>query len=118
MWALNSPSNLLFALSDSLLTKLSINVGRSHKMNPESLIRLIKKTIRLRYAKIGKISVKKSFSLFEIETKIKDDIISKMNQIRHDRQKISVSVYKGEEMSSRPIRPKRNKKFIKKRRRK
>ncbi len=104
--------------SDSLLTKLSINVGRSHKMNPESLIRLIKKTIRLRNAKIGKISVKKSFSLFEIETKIKDDIISKMNQIRHDRQKISVSVYKGEEMSSRPIRPKRNKKFIKKRRRK
>jgi len=99
--------------SDNSFSKLSINIGRSNDMNPESLIRLIKKTIRARNAQIGKISIKKNYSTFEVNDKMKDLVISKMKKIRHNRQKVSVSIYNEDSIN---LNLKIKKKYIKKRR--
>ena len=75
------------------MSKLSINIGRTNKLTPEVLIRLINKTIRSRDTEIGKINISKNYATFEIESKAKDMVISKMQHIRHDRKRISVSSY-------------------------
>ena len=78
---------------NKLMSKLSINIGRSNKLTPEMLIRLINKTIRSRDTEIGKINISKNYATFEIESKVKDAVISKMQHIRHYRKRISVSNY-------------------------
>ena len=79
--------------SDNRISKLIINMGRSDKMNPETLIRLINKTTRSRDTKIGKIDIKKNHTTFEVDNKMKTIIISKMKHIRHNRKQILVSNY-------------------------
>jgi len=79
--------------SDNRISKLIINFGRSDKMNPETLIRLINKTTRSRDTKIGKIDIKKRYTIFEVDDRIKTIIISKMKHIRHNRKQILVSNY-------------------------
>lgn len=79
--------------SENPISKLIINIGRSDKVTPQTFIRLINKTIRSRDTEIGKIDIKKSYTTFEVDTKIKKMIISKMKQIRYNRKLILVSVY-------------------------
>ena len=67
---------------DNQICKLIINIGRSDTINPQTFIRLINKTIRSRDTKIGKIDIKKSYTTFEVDSKIKKMIISKMKHIR------------------------------------
>ena len=43
--------------------KLTMNIGYSNKMDPETLIRLINKTVRSRNTEIGKINIKKKKSV-------------------------------------------------------
>tara|TARA_B110001454_G_scaffold134601_1_gene125283 strand:+ start:1085 stop:2737 length:1653 start_codon:yes stop_codon:yes gene_type:complete len=78
---------------DSGLSKLSINIGRSDKLTPEMLLKLINKTIRSRNTEIGKITINKNFSTFEIDSKMKNSVISKMKHIRHYRKNILVTNY-------------------------
>tara|TARA_B100001142_G_scaffold329661_1_gene393804 strand:- start:2579 stop:4231 length:1653 start_codon:yes stop_codon:yes gene_type:complete len=78
---------------DTQISKLIINVGRLDRMNPQELIRLINKTIRSRDTEIGKIDIQKSYSTFEVDSKAKKMIISKMKHIRHNRKLILVSIY-------------------------
>ena len=78
------------------MTKLTMNIGRSNKMNPEMLIRLINKTTRSRNTEIGKIDIKKHHSTFEVNNSMKDIILSKMKDLRHARKKIIVSNYNQE----------------------
>ena len=79
--------------SNDKMSKLTINIGRSNKIDPETLIRLINKTVRSRNTEIGKINIKKNHTTFEIDSQMKDTIISKMNHIRHNGKKILVSNY-------------------------
>ena len=79
--------------AENPISKLIINIGRSDKVTPQTFIRLINKTIRSRDTEIGKIDIKKSYTTFEVDTKIKKMIISKMKQIRYNRKLILVSVY-------------------------
>ena len=79
--------------TDSRMSKLTMNIGRSNRMNPEMLIRLINKTTRSRNTEIGKIDIKKHHSIFEVNNSMKDIILSKMKYLRHDRKKIIVSSY-------------------------
>ena len=74
-------------------SKLIINIGRNEKLTPHTFIRLINKTIRSRDTEIGKIDIKKSYTTFEVDSKIKNIIISKINKIRYNRKLILVSVY-------------------------
>ena len=79
--------------TDNQICKLIINIGRSDKINPQTFIRLINKTIRSRDTKIGKIDIKKSYTTFEVDSKMKKMIISKMKHIRYNRKLILVSLY-------------------------
>jgi ATP-dependent RNA helicase DeaD len=78
---------------DNRMSKLSINIGRFNKLNPEMLIRLINKTVRSRDTQIGKIDIKKNHATFEVDSRMEDIIIAKMQNIRHLRKRISVSNY-------------------------
>ena len=99
--------------TDNRMTKLTINIGRSNKMNPEMLIRLINKTTRSRNTEIGKIDIKKHHSTFEVNNNMKDIILSKMKDLRYDRKRIIVSDY-NQDTFDMPINKK--KKFKKRRR--
>jgi len=78
---------------DNIMSKLIINIGRSNKVDPEILIRLINKTVRSRNTKIGKINIKKNHTTFEVDNGMKNTILSKMQHIRHNGKKILVSNY-------------------------
>ena len=95
---------------DKSISKLTINLGRSNNMSPDMLIRLINKTIRVRNTKIGKISVKKNYSTFEINYEMEKIIKSKMNNIRYNGLKVSISDYNEEIVE---LHQKRKKKFKK-----
>ena len=81
---------------DNRMIKLSMNIGRSNKMTPEMVIRLINKTTRSRNTKIGKIDIKKHHSIFEVNNSMKEDILLKMKDLSHARKKIIVSNYNQE----------------------
>ena len=68
--------------------RLTINIGRKDKMNPENLIRLVKKTLRSRKIEIGKITIKKNSTTFQVKASMNEIIISKLNEIRYNRKKI------------------------------
>ena len=74
--------------SSSKLSKLVINIGRSNKITPETIIKLITKATRTRDISIGKIDIKKKHSTFEVDSNMKDIIFSKMKNIRIGRTKI------------------------------
>ena len=93
---------------DNIISKLIINIGRSDKVNPETLIRLINKTIRSRNTEIGKIDIRKNHTTFEINNSIKDIVVSKMQHIRYNRKKILVSDYKDDIIA---LTAKKKKKF-------
>ena len=73
------------------MSKLTMNIGRSNKMTPETLIKLINKTIRTINTSIGKIDIRKKYTTFEVDNKMKDIILLKMKDIRHGRTKIVIS---------------------------
>ena len=73
------------------LSKVVINVGRSNKVTPEMIIKLINKTTRTRDVSIGKIDIKKKFTAFEVDSNMRDVIFSKMKNIRIGRTKVIVS---------------------------
>jgi len=77
--------------TNSKLSKLFINVGRSNKVTPDMIIKLINKTTRSRDASIGKIDIKKKYTAFEVDSKFRGVIFSKMKNIRVGRTKIIVS---------------------------
>ena len=92
------------------ITKLSINIGGADKMNPETLIRLVNKTTRSRDTRIGKIDINKNHTTFEVDSDMKDIVISKMNDIRHGRKKIIVSNSAPAPFAGRPKKRKKSKK--------
>jgi len=100
--------------TENKISKLIINIGRTDKVTPQTFIRLINKTIRSRDTEIGKIDIKKSYTTFEIDSKIKKMIISKMKHIRYNRKLILVSDYNPDLIDI----PKNKKYKSKKRRRK
>ena len=77
--------------SNSKLSKLIINVGRSNRVTPETIIKLINKTTRTRDVSIGKIDIRKKYTAFEVDSNMRDVIFSKMKNIRIGRTKIIVS---------------------------
>ena len=68
--------------------RLTINIGRKDKMNAENLIRLVKKTLRSRKIEIGKITIKKNSTTFQVKASMNEMIISKLKEIRYNRKKI------------------------------
>ena len=92
--------------------RLTINIGRTDKINPENLIRLINKTVRSRKAEIGKITIKKNSTTFQVKASMNKIIISKLKNIRYNRKIISFIT---DQESSMNIDSSKKRKFKKKR---
>ena len=107
---IDSPEKEINQQDSNIMSKLTMDIGWANKLTPETLIRLINKTIRSRNTEIGRINISKNFSTFEIDNRIKDDIISKMQNIKHYRKKISVSDYNEEIIDSSISKGNKNKK--------
>ena len=99
--------------SGNTMSKLTINIGRSNRIDPETLIRLINKTVRSRNTEIGKINIKKNHATFEVDNRMKNTILSKMQHIRHNGKKILVSNYNPDTIE---FQTKRKRKPLKRRR--
>ena len=92
--------------------RLTINIGRADRMNPENLIRLINKTVRSRSMEIGKITIKKNSTTFQVKASMNRTVISKLKDIRYNRKKIS---FIEEQEDSKNIDYPKRRKFKKKR---
>jgi len=64
--------------SNTNFARLYVNLGTNHKLNPTRLIGLINETLRSNNSEIGKIEILKNFSFFEIEDKLKSNLIDGM----------------------------------------
>ena len=78
----------------STFTRLFINVGRNHNVNPSRLIGIINEGLNSSDAVIGKIEVMKKASFFEIEEKKKSQLIKALNGTVVGGMKLSVEVAK------------------------
>ena len=108
-------SNQNKSSGNATMMKLSINIGRSNKITPESLIKIINKSIRSRNTEIGKININKYNSTFEVNANMAESIILKMSNIRHYRKTLSVIEFSQNEKRLEPNNN-RNKNRFKKRR--
>ena len=108
-------SNQNKSTRNATMMKLSINIGRSNKITPESLIKIINKSIRSRNTEIGKININKYNSTFEVNANMAESIILKMSNIRHYRKTLSVIEFSQNEKRLEPNNN-RNKNRFKKRR--
>lgn len=64
---------------ESNFTKLHINVGSKHNLNPAGLISLINDHCKKRRVKIGKIDIQRNFSFFDMEKSACEKVINGFN---------------------------------------
>ena len=77
--------------------KFKIELGRSHRLGPKSLITLINKDAKLRRAEIGKIEILKNYSYFEVEQGYENNVLDSFKRIRFDGNRILIqhSMFEG-----------------------
>ena len=61
--------------SDEGFSRFFINLGKTHRVEPQNLIGLVNEYTRNRNLVIGKIDILKNFSFFEVETSAEKDIL-------------------------------------------
>lgn len=64
-------------------SRLHINIGSRHKVNPSVLMGLINDNVKKKGFEIGKIEILKSFSFFEIEKKMENDVVKALSGKEH-----------------------------------
>lgn len=69
-----------------------INVGKDDRLNPARLLGVINDALGSKKAQVGQIEVLKSFSFFEIEKDVADDILRNMNGDSFEGKKLSVEI--------------------------
>jgi ATP-dependent RNA helicase DeaD len=74
---------------DASYARFYINQGKMDNLTPARLMGLINECVKKRDIEIGKIEILKSFSFFEIDKSITEDVIESMNQgVFNDRRVI------------------------------
>tara|TARA_B100001057_G_scaffold23422_1_gene21689 strand:- start:2247 stop:3974 length:1728 start_codon:yes stop_codon:yes gene_type:complete len=73
------------------LINFSINVGRKNGFSPIELISLISSVLKSKKIKIGSIDIRESYSIFEIDSKIKNDLKKNFNKINYNDLKLTVT---------------------------
>lgn len=74
--------------------RLFINIGRRDNLNPAKLIGLINDSLGTNDSEIGKIDILNSFSFFEIDEELTDQIIAALQDVQYGRISISLEVSK------------------------
>ncbi len=73
-------------------TRFFINLGKEKKFEAHNLIGLINEYTKNRNIPIGKIDIMRRFSFFEIPSEFSDDILSKLNNVNWDDNKVNVEI--------------------------
>ncbi|MCO5259972.1 MAG: DEAD/DEAH box helicase [Crocinitomicaceae bacterium] len=77
---------------DNNKTRFFVNLGRRDGLNPGGLLRVLCDSTGLRSDKIGRIDIMASFSFFEADNELVDQILTKANGTEYEGHQVSVEV--------------------------
>ena len=80
--------------SDEGFTRFFINLGKTHKFEPQNLIGLVNEFTRNRNLKIGKIDILQGFSFFEVESAAEKDVLEGFSDAKWNSYQLTVEVSK------------------------
>ena len=89
-------------------TRVHINIGTKHRLNPLKLISLINESLNSDIHEIGKIEILKTFSFFEIDSIVSQELLETLNETKFNNVKVKVDISKRSSAPSNFRRDKRN----------
>ena len=81
-------------ISKNNFTRFHINIGTKHRLNPLKLISLINESLNSDIYEIGKIEILKTFSFFEIDSIVSQELIETLNDTKFNNLKVKVDISK------------------------
>ena len=104
--------------ADKGFDRFFINLGKTHKLEPQNLIGLVNEYTRNRNLVIGKIDILRNFSFFEVENTAREDILKGFSNSQWNGYQLTVELSKPKnDVGQRKIkrtRPERRKKSFSK----
>lgn len=83
--------------NDENKTRFFVNLGKRDGLNPGGLLRVICDSTGLSSDKIGRIDILASFSFFEADNELANNIVDKVNGSEYEGNKVSVEVTKSKD---------------------
>ena len=80
--------------SKNNFTRFHINIGTKHRFNPLKLISLINESLNSDIHEIGKIEILKTFSFFEIDSIVSQELLETLNETKFNNVKVKVDISK------------------------
>ena len=80
--------------SKNNFTRFHINIGTKHRLNPLKLISLINESLKSDIHEIGKIEILKTFSFFEIDSIVSQELLETLNETKFNNVKVKVDISK------------------------
>ena len=80
--------------SKNNFTRFHINIGTKHRLNPLKLISLINESLNSDIHEIGKIEILKTFSFFEIDSVVAQELLESLNETKFNNVKVMVDISK------------------------
>ncbi len=80
--------------SKNNFTRFHINIGTKHRLNPLKLISLINESLNSDIHEIGKIEILKTFSFFEIDSIVSQELLESLNETKFNNVKVKVDISK------------------------
>ncbi|MDA9344811.1 DEAD/DEAH box helicase [Flavobacteriales bacterium] len=80
--------------SDEGFTRFFINLGKTHRCEPQNLIGLVNEFTRNRNLQIGKIDILQGFSFFEVESSAEKEVLEGFKDSQWNGYKLTVEVSK------------------------
>ena len=80
--------------SDEGFTRFFINLGKTHKCEPQNLIGLVNEYTRNRNLQIGRIDILQGFSFFEVESSAEKDVLEGFSDSQWNGFKLTVEISK------------------------
>ena len=81
-------------ISKNNFTRFHINIGTKHRLNPLKLISLINESLNSDIHEIGKIEILKTFSFFEIDSIVSQELLETLNETKFNNVKVKVDISK------------------------
>ena len=78
--------------SKNNFTRFHINIGTKHRLNPLKLISLINESLNSDIHEIGKIEILKTFSFFEIDSVVAQELLESLNETKFNNVKVKVDI--------------------------
>jgi ATP-dependent RNA helicase DeaD len=80
--------------NDENKTRFFVNLGKRDGLNPGGLLRVVCDSTGLKSDKVGRIDILSSFSFFEADNELANDIIKKVNGADYEGHTVSVEITK------------------------